>query len=121
MSGGLAVAVVAAGGVGAVLRYLATLLLPTDAATSRIPLGILLVNAVGSFVAGLLIGLGANLSTEWTLILVTGFCGGLTTFSTLSVDTIQLVERGRWRTAAASIAANLILGIGLAALGFVLA
>jgi CrcB protein len=115
-------AVIGAGGVGAVLRYLATLLFPHDASSSRLPFGVLIVNVCGSFVAGLLLGLAvnSNLSAEWQLVLVTGFCGGLTTFSTLSVEAIQLVERGRWRTASASIAANLVLGVGLAALGFVL-
>jgi CrcB protein len=123
MTPALAAAVIGAGGIGAVLRYLTTLLFPHDAATSRLPLGVLLVNVVGSFVAGVIVGLAAHsdLSADWKLVLVTGFCGGLTTFSTLSVETMQLVERGRWRTATMSIGANLVFGIGAAALGFMLA
>ncbi|GGE92248.1 fluoride efflux transporter CrcB [Mycetocola zhadangensis] len=123
MTPALAAAVIGAGAIGAVLRYLTTLLFPHDAATGRLPLGVLAVNAIGSFLAGLLLGLAtqSHLSSEWSLILITGLCGGLTTFSTFSVEAIQLVERGRWRTAAASIGANLVLGIGLAAIGFILA
>lgn len=115
--------VLVAGGIGAVLRYCATLIFPYSATSGRIPLGVLLVNAVGSFAAGFLIGLAthAGISDEWSLILVTGLCGGLTTFSTLSVDTMRLVEHGRVPTALATVAANLVVGVALAALGYMLA
>ena len=115
--------VLVAGGIGAVLRYCATLLFPYSSTSNRIPLGVFLVNAVGSLAAGFLLGLAAQagISAEWKLIFVTGLCGGLTTFSTLSVDTIQLVEHGRVQTAVASIAANLTVGVALAALGYMLA
>ncbi|MCP2031493.1 CrcB protein [Okibacterium sp. HSC-33S16] len=118
----LALAVGGSGGLGAVLRYLATLLFPHDAATSRLPLGVLVVNVIGSFIAGAIVSLATHsaLSSEWKLVLVTGFCGGLTTFSTLSVETIQLIERGRWRIAALSMGANLVFGVGAAAVGFAL-
>ena len=115
--------VLVAGGIGAVLRYCATLLFPYSSTSRRIPLGVLLVNAVGSLAAGFLIGLAthAGISAEWELILVTGLCGGLTTFSTLSVDTVRLFEHGRARAAAVSVAANLLVGVALAALGYMLA
>jgi CrcB protein len=103
------VAVIAAGILGAVLRYLVTTFAPSW--------GVLAVNVVGSFLGGIAIG---ALSGDARLILLTGFCGGLTTFSTFSVETVQAVLDGRVRRAALGVAANLVLGIGAAALGYVL-
>ena len=57
------------------------------------------------------VGDAANLE----LVLLTGLCGGLTTFSTLSVETMQIATMKRLQTAIASVAANLVLGIGVAA------
>lgn len=104
--------VLLAGGVGAVLRYAATLVL-------RSPFGVLLVNAIASLITGLAIG--TTLDPAWRLVLLTGFAGGLSTFSTFSVDTVELAMSGRpWR-AVANVAANLGVGILLAAAGFALA
>jgi fluoride exporter len=88
------------------------------------PVGTLLVNATGSFVLGLL---GAALSRPgnagradlaW-LLLGVGFCGGYTTFSTFSLDTVALLEARGWLVASAnvvgSVAAGLVgVGAGLA-------
>lgn len=103
------VAVIGAGILGAVLRYLVTTLTPRW--------GVLVVNVVGSFIGGIAL---AALSGDAKLILLTGFCGGLTTFSTFSVETVQALLDGKVRAAALSVAANLVLGIGAAALGYVL-
>ena len=51
------------------------------------------------------------------LVVVTGFCGGLTTFSTWMVETVQLADRRRMRTAIANVAITLVAGVALAALG----
>jgi CrcB protein len=104
MTPDLVVLVVVAGAVGSVLRYLAGL----AGARASWPWPVLLVNVVGSLVAG--VGIHSDLS----LIVVTGFAGGLTTFSTLSVETVQLAMTGRWRAAIASVTANLVLGIAAA-------
>jgi len=103
------VALLVAGALGAVLRYGATTVSPRW--------GVLAVNIVGSLIGG--IALGA-LEGDAQLIALTGFCGGLTTFSTFSVETVQAVIEGRWRRATLSVALNLVLGIGAAALGYVL-
>ena len=103
------VAVIGAGILGAVLRYLVTTFTPRW--------GVLVVNVVGSFLGGIAL---AALSGDARLILLTGFCGGLTTFSTFSVETIQAVLDGRVRRAVLSVTANLVLGVGAAALGYVL-
>jgi CrcB protein len=57
---------------------------------------------------------------EVRLVLLSGLCGGLTTFSTFSTESIQLMLAGRWQVALGSIAANLVLGIGAAAAAFAL-
>jgi fluoride exporter len=68
--------------VGAPLRYLAGLWLDR-----RLHWGTLLVNLVGSFVLGLL--MGAAVEGRWLALLGTGFCGGLTTYSAFAVQSVQ--------------------------------
>lgn len=102
--------IVAAGAVGAVLRYLVGL----AGRRTTWPWPVLVANVVASFAAGL------GMHTDVRLVVVTGFAGGLSTFSTLSVETIQLIADGRVRAAAASVALNLALGIAAAALGWAL-
>jgi CrcB protein len=99
--------VLVAGAVGAVLRYLVTRSLGS--------VGVLVVNVVGSAIGGVLVALTSG---DLRLILLTGFCGGLTTFSTFSVETVQLVVAGRVRGAVLNVAANLVLGVGAAAVAY---
>ena len=117
----LVVAVLGAGALGALTRYAAGL--AAARTRNRLSWAVLAVNSVGSLIAGVAVGLaGAGvLPADLELVIVTGFAGGLTTFSTLSVETVQLAIEGRWRAAAASVGANLALGIAVAALGWVLA
>jgi CrcB protein len=103
--------VLLAGAAGALLRFFTLRLV-------RAPWAVLVVNVVGSFIGGVLIGATTG---DLRVILLTGFCGGLTTFSTFSVETVQLVMERRVRTAALSVAANLGVGIGAAAMGLLLA
>jgi len=109
-------AVAVGGALGAVLRQLTSVAL---AGRGRVPWGVLVVNVVGSFVAGL--ALAAPLDPTVQLILVSGVCGGLTTFSTFAVETIQLVSEGKHRNAAASVALNLSFGVPAVAAGVALA
>ena len=111
----LVAAVLIAGAVGAVLRYALSRALPVR--PGHLPGGILIVNVVGSGVAGALIGLAerAALDGDLRLILVTGFCGGLTTFSTWAVETIELFDGGRWRAAILNVVVTLVLGLAAAA------
>lgn len=101
----LVLAVAVGGALGAVLRHLASVSL---AGRGRIPWGVLVVNVAGSFIAGLALGLPLDPTAK--LIVLTGFCGGLTTFSTLSVDTLQLILDGKRRAAAANVLLTLALG-----------
>ena len=114
-------AVLVAGAVGAVLRYALSRALPVR--PGRLPGGILIVNVVGSALAGALIGLAerAALDGDLRLILITGFCGGLTTFSTWTVETIELLNGGRWRAAVLNVVLTIALGLGAAAAAYLLA
>jgi CrcB protein len=114
-----AVAVVLAGAVGAVVRYLVTLAL---AGRPGFPWAVLAVNVAGSLLGGAVLALAerAAITADVRLVLLTGLCGGLTTFSTFGIETVQLVLDGRARTAVASVAANLVLGVGAATLAYLL-
>ena len=86
-------ALIVGGGIGAGARYL------LDGAIMRgrkdaFPLGILVVNIVGSFLLGLLTGV-PQVSPAWLAIVGTGVLGGFTTFSTVAVETVLLAQRRR--------------------------
>ena len=126
MSVGLAMVVVTIGGLAAVLRYGVSLFVASRHHGSwlhRFPWAVFVVNAVGSAIAGVAAGLAstAALSADTRLVLVTGLAGGLTTFSTFSVETVELVRIGRLRTAAWSVAINLVIGFAAAGGGYVIA
>ncbi len=105
---------VLAGGLASVVRYAVSL---AFAGRSALPLAVLLVNVAGSAIGGTVLALAeaSAIDSGMRLVLLGGVAGGLTTFSTLSVETMQLVESGRWRGAVASVLANLLLGAGAAA------
>lgn len=127
----VAIATIAAGGAGAVLRYLISVSLaragavaergavPSGVAVPRFPWAVLVVNVVGSALAGAVLALGGTLSPDTQLVLLAGVCGGLTTFSTFSMETVQLVQAGRVGSALGSVSANVAVGVGACALGFV--
>ena len=76
-----------------------------------IPPGTLVANLVGAYVVGAAIAFFATysaLSPEWRLFLITGFCGGLTTFSTFSAELVALLQQGRPGWAAAAVGAHLV-------------
>lgn len=89
---------------------------------SAFPYGTLLVNAVGSIALGVVLGMTATgrLPTGGKLLLGTGFCGGFTTFSTFSVETIALLQKQELGLAAVYLALSLGLGFAGAAIGLAL-
>ncbi|MEU4740136.1 CrcB family protein [Actinosynnema sp. NPDC023658] len=103
--------VFAGAAVGATLRFLAGLLVRRS-----FPWATLAVNVVGSFVLGCVAGGEPGLSA----LLGTGLCGGLTTYSTFSYETIRLAEDGHHWRAFANVAANVTAGVAAAALGYAL-
>jgi len=106
--------VAAAGGVGAVGRFV------VDAAVSRragrgLPAGTLVVNVSGAFVLGLLVG--AALRGDAYVLAGTAAIGSYTTFSTWMYETQRLGEDGELRGAALNIAVSILAGLAAAALG----
>jgi CrcB protein len=78
---------------------------------ATIPPGTLIANLVGGYVIGLALAFFASartVSPEWRLFIITGFCGGLTTFSTFSAELVTLLQEGRLGWAAAAAAAHLV-------------
>ena len=77
----------------------------------EIPPGTLLANLVGGYIIGAGIAFFASysaLAPEWRLFLITGFCGGLTTFSTFSAELVVLLQQGRLSWALGAVAAHVV-------------
>jgi CrcB protein len=112
----VAIAVGAAGAVGSVARYLLDGAVQ-DRTSGSFPFGTLGVNVVGSLVLGVLAGLALHHSHTATIkaVVGTGFCGGLTTWSTAAWEAVRLTEEGSPRTAATFTLVN--LGASLVAAG----
>ena len=103
----LAVALGAA--LGALLRWLLGAKL--NSVFPTIPPGTLVANLFGAYVIGLGIAFFAtfsSISPEWRLLVVTGFCGGLTTFSTFSAELTLLLQQGRLVWALGAVAAHVL-------------
>jgi fluoride exporter len=85
------------GFIGSVARYFVSLL-NLSVNFLSIPVGTLLVNVVGSFVIGFIIGVAEKstiLTTEWRLFLMVGLCGGFTTFSSFAGENLVLMHNGQ--------------------------
>ena len=80
-----------------------------NATFPAIPPGTLLSNLIGGYIVGIAIAVFATstLPIEWRLFVITGFCGGLTTFSTFSAEIVILMQQGRAMWALAAAAAHL--------------
>ncbi len=101
---------------GAWLRWGLGMLLNTG--SFAVPLGTLAANWIGAYVIGVAVAFfaqAAAIPAEWRLFVITGFCGGLTTFSTFSAESVSLLQQGRY----AALAAEITLHVG-GSLGFTL-
>lgn len=81
-----------------------------------IPPGTLTANLVGAYVIGLCIAFFASypaISPEWRLLIVTGFCGGLTTFSTFSAEVTILLQQGRIAWALGAVAVHVFGSVAM--------
>ncbi len=112
------IAVAIAGGIGAGLRFLIDRAVMRRRHPDRFPLGILIVNVTGSFALGMLVGSGTALMPATLATIVgTGLLGGYTTFSTVSVESVLLAERGKRTPAVANVIGTLALALLAATLG----
>jgi CrcB protein len=102
------VAISVGASVGALLRWFLGSRL--NALFPTIPLGTLAANLIGGYIIGAAAAFFAAFSAlapEWRLLIITGFCGGLTTFSTFSAEVVTLLQQGRAMWACATIAVHL--------------
>jgi CrcB protein len=109
--------------VGANLRYLLSRLAAT-ALGSVFPYGTLCINIVGSFIVGFFIiwtTERALVDPRWRLLVVVGFCGSFTTFSSYAFETMSYFENGQWGLMLANLLSNNILCLVAALAGMALA
>lgn len=115
-------AVAIGGALGAVSRYwLMTFV--SNVSSHRIPWGTLAVNVLGSFVIGMLYILISErmlMSEQWRAILIVGYLGAFTTFSTFSLDAVILMQQGFFLQAGSYILASVVLCLLFAWLGIAL-
>lgn len=104
--------------IGAWLRWMLSLGL--NAVFPLLPLGTLIANMVGGYLMGLVMGiiaLGGMLSPELRLLVITGFLGGLTTFSTFSAESVSLISRGDYGWASLHLLSHLLGSLLMTGLG----
>lgn len=104
--------------IGALIRWLLGLFLNTI--FPAIPLGTLIANLLGGYLIGMALAVFAaypTLSSEWRLFIVTGFLGGLTTFSTFSAEVATLMQQGRLGWAGIEVALHVIGSVSMTFLG----
>jgi CrcB protein len=115
---------VALGGAGgSVLRLLVSAFVQGHGG-GDFPLGTLIINVTGSLLLGFLLRYALDttaITPEWRALLTTGFCGGYTTFSTFSYETVALIENGDWRRAAIYATLSFVLALAGTAMGIVAA
>jgi fluoride exporter len=98
---------------GAFLRYI---MVASPKTIVGLPINVLAVNAIGSFVLGLfsVLAVTLNLDANYSLFVATGFCGAFTTMSSFALETSNLMDANRYLIVALNIIAN--VGLSLAAL-----
>ena len=105
-------------GLGALLRAGFNIL--TVGIASTLPLGTFISNMVGGYFIGIAVaffGSNPNLSPEWRLFVITGFLGGLTTFSSFSVEVVAFIERGEFAWALGTALLHVLGSLALTFLG----
>jgi CrcB protein len=105
--------VAAGSAVGGAARFLLASFIQQRAGPS-FPIGTLIVNVTGSLVLGFIMRLAlstASISPEMRTMLTTGFCGGYTTFSTFSYETMMLIEEGQYARGAVYVLLSVVLSL----------
>lgn len=115
----LFLAVFLGGGLGSVMRYGVQMLMHERIVAYNFPWATFTVNVVGSFLIGLFYAMSEkfNLSADLRLLLTAGLCGGFTTFSTFSNDTLLMLRHGDWLICAIYVILSILLGTTACLLG----
>lgn len=111
------------GGLGSMLRFLITFLTNKSGYTGAFPLATFFANMTGCFLIGLLIGFSYRyewLDQNMKLLLITGLCGGYTTFSAFALENIQLWETHHYLTLTLYLSCSLLFGVAAVTLGLFL-
>ncbi len=111
-------AVAAGSAVGGLLRW--GLSQKLNGLWVQLPPGTLVSNLIAGYIVGLAVAWLMNapaLSPEWRLLIITGFCGGLSTFSTFSVEILALLQRGHYFLALGGVALHLFGSLAMTAAG----
>lgn len=97
--------------IGAYLRYR---LVESPVAVYGLPVNVLIVNILGSFVLGVfsVLSIALNLEPQYTLLVAVGFCGSFTTMSSFALETSNLLDSNRFSLLALNILANVGLSLG---------
>lgn len=103
------------GAAGSIVRYLLSGVILAGQTLLGFPAGTFTVNAAGSLLIGILLEATSSETLGWLLIV--GFCGGFTTFSAFSADTVRLLRAGCYNAAAIYVALSVAVCIVFAALG----
>ncbi|MBJ7221712.1 MULTISPECIES: fluoride efflux transporter CrcB [unclassified Brenneria] len=113
-------AVFIGGGVGSVARW--QLGMRLNGVYPALPIGTLLANLLGAFIIGgaLAFFLRHPLDQHWKMLITTGLCGGLTTFSTFSAEVVMFLQSGHFAAAGIHILLNLAGSLLMTALAFML-
>ena len=107
------------GACGSCLRYLLTQVM-TALLGKSFPFGTLTVNLLGALIIGMTAGAiqqGVLSGHPWRPLIMVGILGGLTTFSSFSLDTLLLLQQGEWLKGAANVVLNVLLCLVLAWIG----
>lgn len=107
---------------GSVLRYLVTIFF-AGRVSSTFPYGTLTANLTGCFLIGVFFALserGNLLTPEWRILLTTGFCGGFTTFSAFSYESIQLLQDGEILFLSVYVGISVVAGLAATYIGMLI-
>jgi len=110
------------GGLGSIFRYLTSVVV-TKYVQTTFPLGTFAVNIIGCLIVGILLGLFERqqlTNPDLKFLLITGFCGGYTTFSAFASENINLFQSGNSLTAFVYIASSVLISLFAVFIGIIL-